>query len=265
MAMLSIALMFFDSRTSYLDPVRLTLGVIATPIHWVASIPTGIGRQFDLWLESEESVRAVYEELLVEQAQLKLRLQSIQALEFENQELRRVLEASQRFKNDVIVAELVEVSLDPYVQKVLVNKGGLDGVYVGQPAFNAQGILGQVTKVMPTTSSVTLITDPSHALPVQVKRDGLRAIARGVGRPDELQISYLGPNVDIREGDILVSSGLGGRFPSGYPVAEVAEVLHDSGELFLKVSAKPLSNLSHGKYVMLVWHGATSSGSVKPR
>ena len=120
-----------------------------------------------------------------------------------------------------------------------MNRGLKDGVHVGQPVLDPDGVMGQVTQVMPLTSAVTLITDPSHGLPVQVRRNGLRAIAFGTGKPDELRVSYLTPNADIRVGDELVTSGLGGRFTAGYPVAKVSELISDASEAFLRISAHP--------------------------
>lgn len=260
------ALMFADARTRLLEPVRLGLGALVTPIQFAADVPSRLGALIDLWLQSEESVRTVYQQTLDENARLRFRLQRMQALEMENQDLRRILSAPQRGDTRVLVGELLEVSLDPYKQRILVNRGAADGLFIGQPVFDPEGLLGQVSEVMPVTSAVTLITDPGHALPVQVSRHGLRAIALGTGKPDRLRIVYLTPNDDIRQGDRLVTSGLGGRFPAGYPVARVTEVVEDAGEPFLNVSATPIARMAHNKHVLLVWHGTgTSRGNVGSR
>lgn len=261
LVMACAAIMFADARTSFLRPVRLGLGLVATPIQFVAGIPGQVGDFIDTWLKSEESVRAVYDELVNENARLRFRLQRMQSLELENRDLRRILSAPQRGETRVVVGELLEVSLDPYKQNILINRGAADGLYVGQPVFDPDGLLGQVGEVMPFSSAVVLITDPSHALPVQVTRHGLRAIAIGTGQPDRLRIVYLTPNDDIRKGDRLVTSGLGGRFPAGYPVATVTEVIEDAGEPFLKVTASPVARVAHDKHVLLVWHGASASRS----
>lgn len=252
-------LMFADARTRFLEPVRLGLGALVTPIQLAADIPARVGTLIDLWLQSEESVKTVYNQVVDENARLRFRLQRMQALEMENRDLRRILSAPQRGDTRMLVGELLEVSLDPYKQTILVNRGAADGLFVGQPVFDPEGLLGQVSEVMPVTSAVTLITDPGHALPVQVSRHGLRAIALGTGKPDRLRIVYLTPNDDIRKGDRLVTSGLGGRFPAGYPVARVAEVVEDAGEPFLKVTATPIARIAHNKHVLLVWHGTRSS------
>jgi rod shape-determining protein MreC len=258
-AVACVVLMFADARTRFLEPVRLGLGALATPIQFTADVPARVGALIDLWLESEESVRSVYNQVVDENARLRFRLQRMQALEMENRDLRRILSAPQRGDTRMLVGELLEVSLDPYRQNILVNRGAADSVFVGQPVFDPEGLLGQVSQVMPVTSAVTLITDPGHALPVQVSRHGLRAIALGTGQPDRLRIVYLTPNDDIRPGDRLVTSGLGGRFPAGYPVARVTEVVEDAGEPFLRVSAQPIAQIAHNKHVLLVWHGTGTS------
>lgn len=258
-AMASVVLMFADTRTRFLEPVRLGLGALVTPVQFAADVPARLGTLIDLWLQSEEDVRAVYSQVVDENARLRFRLQRMQSLEMENRDLRRILSAPQRGDTRVLVGELLGVSLDPYKQTILVNRGAADGLFVGQPVFDPEGLLGQVSEVMPVTSAVTLITDPGHALPVQVSRHGLRAIAMGTGKPDQLRIVYLTPNDDIRQGDRLVTSGLGGRFPAGYPVARVTEVVEDPGEPFLNVTAAPIARIAHNKHVLLVWHGAGTS------
>lgn len=258
-AMVCAVLMFADARTRFLEPVRLGLGVLATPVQFTADIPARLGTLIDLWLQSEESVRAAYNQVVDENARLRFRLQRMQSLEMENRDLRRILSAPQRGDTRMLVGELMGVSLDPYKQNILVNRGAVDGLFVGQSVFDPEGLLGQVSEVMPVSSAVTLITDPGHALPVQVSRNGLRAIALGTGKPDRLRIVYLTPNDDIRAGDRLVTSGLGGRFPAGYPVARVTEVVEDAGEPFLNVAATPIARIAHNKHVLLVWHGAGTS------
>lgn len=258
-AMVCVVLMFADTRTRFLDPVRLGLGALVTPIQFAADIPARLGTLIDLWLQSEEDVRTVYNQVVDENARLRFRLQRMQALEMENRDLRRILSAPKRGDTRVLVGELLGVSLDPYKQTILVNRGAADGLFVGQAVFDPEGLLGQVSEVMPVTSAVTLITDPGHALPVQASRHGLRAIAMGTGKSDRLRIVYLTPNDDIRKGDRLVTSGLGGRFPAGYPVARVTEVVEDPGEPFLNVTATPIARIGHNKHVLLVWHGAGTS------
>jgi len=258
LALLCVAIMFADARTTILRPVRLALGALVTPIQLAADVPAAVGNLINTWLESEESVKSAYKEVTDENARLRFRLQRMQAVEKENNDLRRILSAPQRGGDSrMLVGQLLSVSLDPYKQTILVNRGAADGLYVGQPVFDPDGLLGEVSEVMPFTSAVILITDPSHALPVEVTRNGLRAIALGTGQSDRLQVVYLTPNDDIQKGDRLVTSGLGGRFPAGYPVGRVTEVVQDAGEPFLNVTASPIAQIGHNKHVLLVWHSTS--------
>ena len=247
--------MIVDFRSQYAHYVRSTLAVLVTPLQVVATIPQEVADRINIWFISSEGLRDEHEVLKSEHVQLKAKLQKMQALERENENLRHLLHAAKRVPDRVLMAELIEVSLDPYTHKILVDKGLNDGAHIGQPVFDPGGVMGQITQVMPFTSAVTLITDPSHALPVQVQRNGLRAIAFGTGKSDRLRISYLSPNADIRVGDVLLSSGLGGRFPVGYPAARIIAVKNDPGEAFLSIDAIPVAQIDRASQVLLVWRG----------
>ncbi len=252
---LSIALMVADHRTDYMQSVRSTLAIFVTPIQVAATLPHSVQGWLNEFFTTEQDYRDAYTDLQQEHIKLKARLQRLEALELENDSLRRLLAASGKVPDQVLMAELVEVSLDPFSRKILINRGITDGIYVGQPVLDPNGVMGQVTHTMPFTSAVTLITDSSHAIPVQVQRNGLRAIVFGVGRADDLKVSYLTHNADIREGDVLVTSGMGGRFPPGYPVATVHSITRNTSEAFLNISAAPVAQLDHAKQVLLVWQG----------
>jgi rod shape-determining protein MreC len=176
-----------------------------------------------------------------------------EALEQENRRLREARAGSARVAERSIVAEILKVDLDPYRQRVLVNKGTRDGVFVGQAALDASGVFGQVTRVGPLSAELILISDPEHAIPVQINRTGVRTIAVGLGQTGQLLLPYLPRNADIAEGDLVVSSGLGGVFPPGYPVARVSEVRRDPSEPLLSVGAAPLAQLDRDPEVLLVW------------
>lgn len=152
-----------------------------------------------------------------------------------------------------MVAELLSVDSDPFSHQVLINKGALDGVYNGQPVINDQGVVGQVLHVGSTTSRVLLITDSSHGIPVRVLRNDLRAIASGSGELDKLELRNLPRNTDVQVGDLLVTSGLGGRFPEGYPVATVTRSDYVEGKPFAQIEAKPLVALDRLRYLLLLW------------
>ncbi len=249
----SVALMTVDHRQNTLDSVRADLSVLMYPIQYLINLPNTAGE----WIqESFASRRALQEEnarLRAQHLLLQARLQKSDALEAENRRLRELLESSFKAGDRVLIAELMSVDFDPYRHQVLVNKGARDDVFVGQPVLDAYGVMGQIVQVTPYTSTAILITDPSHAIPVQVNRNGVRGIVIGNGSLAEVSLPHLTSSADIRVGDLLVTSGLGGRFPSGYPVAEVTKVDFSSGDAFTQISAKPLSHLDRSREVLLVW------------
>lgn len=256
---ISVLVMIVDYRSHYLQHLRSGLATVITPLHVVATFPKEIAERVNIWFISSEGLRDEHEALRSEYVQLKSSLQTLQALERENEALRHLLDAAEKIKDKVLMAELIEVSLDPYTHKILVDRGLRDGTHVGQPVFDPTGVMGQVTQAMPFTSAVTLITDPGHATPVQVQRNGLRAVAFGTGNSDRLRISYLSQIADIHVGDVLVSSGLGGRFPTGYPVAKVISVENDPGEAFLHIEAEPTAKIDRSSQVLLVWRAEQQS------
>ena len=190
---------------------------------------------------------------------LEARVQQMAALRAENVRLRALLNSSAVVQDDVLVAELIGISPDPARHLVILNKGSADGVYKGQPLIDAEGLMGQVVEVATNSARVLLITDATHAIPVQVNRNGIRAIAEGVGRLDSLELRHVASTEDIEVGDLLVSSGLGGRFPVGYPVAIVTEVLRDPGQAFARVKAMPNAALNRSRHVLLVFTGKLES------
>ena len=164
-----------------------------------------------------------------------------------------MLEASFKLSERVVIAELLDVDLQPFRHTILINKGEREGVYDGQPIVDADGIMGQIVHVSPFSSTALLITDPSHAIPVQINRNGLRGIAVGTGQSHSLQLEYLPNNADIQKGDLLISSGLGNHFPAGYPVGVVTEIQLDPAEPFAKVLVSPSAKLEQSREVLLLW------------
>lgn len=258
---LSVALMMLDHRGHHLEKIRAGLNTLAYPIQLVAAAPAYVGRHLADFFTTRGTLRGDNEKLLAERQLLLARLQQFEALEQENQRLRQMLVSAAQVADKVIAAELVEVSAEPFTRKVVVAKGSHDGVYVGQSVIDAHGIMGQVTQVAGRVSRVTLITDAGHAIPVVNNRSSLRALVFGTGNPDTVKVPYLTANADIKEGDLLVSSGMGGTFPPGYPVAQVVKIINDPNEAFLSITAKPTAQLNHGKQVMLIWRdNAPKSG-----
>jgi rod shape-determining protein MreC len=250
---LAVGLIVADHRYRHLDLLRSTLAVLVYPLHYVASLPSILGRSVEGRLAKEEDLRDRNTRLERQNLVLKARLQRFEALEAENMRLRDLLGSSFKIGERVLIAELLSVDLDPYRQQVLINKGSSSGVFVGQPVLDANAVMGQVVEVNPVSATVLLITDASHALPVQVNRNGLRTIAAGTGLVNELELPHLPNNADIREGDLLVTSGLGGHFPPGYPVARVTEVRREPGKPFATVIAAPTARLDRSREVLLVW------------
>lgn len=249
----SIALMAVDHRQHHLRFVRSTLAVLTAPLQGIAQLPiTAVdwfGETFATRHRLQEDNTSLRETNLI----LKARLQKLESLEAENLQLRNLLDSSIKVGERVLIGELISVDLDPYTQQVTINKGSSSAVYEGQPVLDAEAVMGQVVHTTPFTSRVLLVTDTSHAIPVQVQRNGLRTIAVGTGRTNQLELPYLPINADIRQGDVLVTSGLGGTFPPGYPVAVVSTVSRKAGEAFPHVLATPQAQLDRVREVLLVW------------
>jgi rod shape-determining protein MreC len=244
--------MSVDHRQDLLQPVRYTLSATLYPVRLVASLPSAtrefVVERFKSRRELREEIARLRHRHLMHAA----RLQQLDSLEVENIRLRELLDSAYELGESVLIAELLRVDLDPYTHLLQIDKGGESGVYRGQPVLDAHGVMGQVDKVGPFSAMVRLITDPSHAIPVQVNRNGVRSVAMGTGNLHRLELSSLPNNSDVRKGDLLVTSGLGGRFPKGYPVARVDEVQTDPGQPFARVTATPLAHLDRSQQVLLV-------------
>ncbi len=250
---LSILLMVLDHRFHQAETLRSTLSVLTYPIQFLAEIPSDVGRWITEALQSRHDLQETNHRLLRENLKLHAELQQLAALQAENERLRDLLGSAYKIGNRVLVAELSAMDLDPFRQQVMINKGSRSGVFEGQAVLDAHAVMGQVTHVSPMTATVLLITDVEHSLPVQVLRNGLRTIAVGSGRINRLELPYLPNNADIRNDDLLVTSGLGGKFPPGYPVARIVEVKRQPGKPFATVTAQPLAQLDRTREVLLVW------------
>jgi len=256
LAALSGSLLMLDHRGQHLEQIRSGLRLMLYPVQLVAAIPAATYHGVTGFFATGTSLRDDNEHLKEERLQLLARLQQFEALEAENERLRGLLGSATRVADRALAADLLEVSLEPFTRRIILARGVRDGVFVGQPVIDAHGIMGQITDVAGHMSTAALITDPGHAIPVLVNRSGLRAIVAGTGDQDTVKIPYLTAVADIREGDLLVSSGMGGTFPAGYPVAEVVRIVNDPNEAFLEITARPAARLNHSKQVLLVWPGA---------
>jgi rod shape-determining protein MreC len=245
--------MTVDHRQSHLESVRSALSVLVYPLQYLVNTPVNLTRWAKDSFVTHESLLVENERLRKGQLLLSSKLQKYEILETENERLRRLLESSFKLGDRVVIAELLAVDMQPFRHTVVINKGKREGAYDGQPIVDANGIMGQIVHVGPFSSTVLLITDPTHAIPVQINRNGLRAIAVGTGLSQSLQLEHLPNNADIEKGDLIVSSGLGSRFPPGYPVGIVMEIILDPAEPFAKVRVAPSAKLEQSREVLLVW------------
>jgi rod shape-determining protein MreC len=250
---LSVAMMLIDHRTQQLEKLRNILQTVVYPIMFVSTIPRDLIQGLTGSMERSENLQSDNESLRQENLLLRSRLEKLHSLEADNRRLKRLLGQSEQIAERVLLAELVEVSLEPYTQKISLNKGSRDGVYVGQPVINGDGVIGQVVHTSQFQSTVTLLTDPSSAVPVMVMRNGLRGVLFGTGVRNRLAMPYLTADADILIGDLLISSGMGGRFPTGYPVATVTDVKQQPSDEFLTINTLPVTQLDHGREVLLIW------------
>ncbi len=250
---LSIILIIVDHHQGHLNIIRTALSATVYPLQTVASLPVEVTEWMTDTLVTHNSLLKENDRLKQDHLLLSSKLQRYAILESENRRLRELLESSFRFNDKVRVAELIAIELQSFRRQIVINKGLSEAAYDGQPIVDASGIMGQIIHVGPFSSTVLLITDPNHALPVQVNRNGLHAIAVGTGQDDKLLLENLPNNTDIRIGDLIISSGLGHRFPPGYPVGQIEKISRDPSEPFAKVMIKPSAQLSQSREVLMVW------------
>ena len=249
----SIVLMTVDQRWQSLELVRSALSSVIYPLQYTIDLPIRLYYWSDEVFSSRQILLEKNREFEARHLENRVQLQKLDIIEKENQRLRELLSATSKTTERLLISEIINVDVDPYRQLILLNKGSSSDVYRGQPIIDAQGIMGQIVHVSPLSSTAMLITDASHALPVQIDRTGLRTNAFGTGKMDQLNLRYLTHNVDIQVGDTLITSGLGGVFPPNYPVARITKVERPAGEPFATVVAIPLAQLDTSREVLLVW------------
>lgn len=259
MVLLSGVLIGADLYLPYGDRVRGWLMTGLAPVYWLGNAPErAVGWLGDLTTSRSELLQeneALESRLLV----LERRAQRYAALAAENARLRELLNASENLDDRVLVADVIGVTPDPLTHEIVLNKGESDGVAEGQAVLDARGLMGQIVHTSTYSSRAILISDNSHAVPVEVNRNGLRAIMLGTGEPDRMELAHVPDTADIEVGDLLVSSGLGGRFPQGYPVARISSLEHNPGEPFAQVEARPLAKLDSSSLVLVVFSGGLAS------
>jgi rod shape-determining protein MreC len=251
--LLALGLIIFDKRYDHLGEIRRFLSVVAYPVQIAVASPFQGWDWFRESVSTRESLRADKAKLEAELRLANFRLQRYEALEAESQRLRALRENTAGVTNRFIIGNIMDLDIDAFRERVLVDKGARDGVFVGQAVLDSGGVFGQVARVGELTSEVILVSDGTHAIPVQVNRNGMRTIAVGTGDMTRLKLPYLSTSADVIAGDLLVTSGLGGGFPAGYPVGTISEVKRDPAQSLAEVEVRPAAALDRSREVMFVW------------
>lgn len=253
LAVVSITIMVLDHRGGYMEQTRSWLQTAMTPLYSVVETPFHIWDWLTGSFTDRATLRTENAKLADELRSARVKLLRFDALTEENRRLRAIRNASQGIGERTLIAEIVRIEVDAYRHRARINKGSEDGVFKGQPVLDAFGIVGQVTQVDRVGAEIIMISDNEHAIPVQVNRNGIRTIAVGTGDIHRLSLPFLTIESDVKPDDLLVSSGLDGIFPAGYPVATITKVERDPAETFAVVEAKPLAQLDRSREVLLLW------------
>lgn len=261
-SLLAISLMALDYRGQYVDRIRELSSHVVEPVLWAVDLPfSGIDRLASTWRDRAETRRRI-RELELELARARAQLARLPDLKTENAQLRAVLETARRTEQEFIAAELAGIDLDPFAHRLMVRRGRADGIRPGMPVIDARGVLGQVEQVFSRMSQVILISDPDHALPVRILPGGERTIAYGSGSLDRLRLTDLPMNAAVRPGDLVVTSGIGGRFAPGLPVARIESVERLPGQAFATADAAPLAAMDRNRLVLIL--KPETGGSAEP-
>lgn len=249
----AFGLMFIDHRLNAMQPVRLLLSSIVSPVQYLAILPEQLLDSASKALQTRTSLNAENEAMREQLLHLQGRLQRFQFLQNENARLRNLLDSDVRNESRRMVAEVVAVASDPFSHQLVINKGTINGVYEGQPVLDSRGIVGQIISVSTTTSRVVLISDQSHSIPLRAERNDIRVLAQGVGDLQRLELMFIPHSTELQEQDMLVTSGLGDTFPEGYPVAIIESIVRDESLPFAVVHARPFALLDRVRSVLLLW------------
>lgn len=251
--MLAITAIIVDNRSNVLSNIRTYIDVAVSPFYLLANIPCKILDHVSQILTTRTQlmleIHALRQELLMKNSEQLI----LDQYKYENAQLRKLLNAPLRQDEQKMVTQVISTNIDLYNNQVTIDKGIDSGVYIGQPAISDKGVVGQVIATSKLTSRVLLICDSLHALPIQVLRNNTRMILAGNGCSKDLQLEHVPSNTDVRIGDILVTSGLGGRFPAGYPVAVVSSMKADKYNSHILIQARPNTSMQHLRYLLLLW------------
>ena len=253
---IALALLLFlgDSQFNLFASSRIYLNSLVSPIQYIADVPQKLFSALSESLMTRQALKERNLQLEKDNLHLKADRLLLTQLQNENKQLRELLNSQREFSNKRMITEVMSLRSDPFTHQLLIDKGALDGVYLGQPVINEQGVVGQVSQVGSTTSRVLLIVDASHGIPVRVQRNDVIAIVHGSGAWNKLNVPFVQSNADLQEGDLLVTSGFGGRFPAGYPVATVTRFNYQEGALYADVTATPVAQLDRSRYLLLLWN-----------
>src|ERR1700678_1929881 len=263
-SLLALGLIIVDKRYDHLGKIRRWLSIVAYPVQVAVESPFAGWHWFRESVTTRDVLREDNARLQADLRLAQFRLQRYEALESETQRLRALRANPADVASRFVIGDIMDVDLDAFRERVLVDKGAHDGVFVGQAVLDAGGVFGQVARVEQLTSEVILISDPEHAIPVQINRNGLRTIAVGTGDTSRLKLPYLPTSADVVVGDLLVTSGLGGGFPAGYPVGTVAEVKRDPAQSLADVDVRPAAALDRSRELLFVWLKPQPAASVAP-
>lgn len=263
-SLLALALIIVDKRYDQLGRIRRVLSIVAYPVQIAVASPFEGWDWFRESVTTRDALRADKTKLEAELRLAQFRLQRYEALEAETVRLRGLRDSTVGITDRFVIGNVMDVDLDAFRERVLVDKGAQDGVFVGQAVLDGGGVFGQVARVGQLTSEVILLSDATHAIPVQINRNGLRTIAVGTGDMSRLKLPYLPTSADVVAGDLLVTSGLGGGFPAGYPVGSVAEVKRDPAQSLAEVDVKPAAALDRSRELMFVWMKPQAASSMMP-
>ncbi len=260
----ALGLMLVDRYTPWLEPARTWLEGAAQSLSRAGDL---IGQAAD-WsstrLAAPGDLVQENQQLRAENLVLKGQLQQLAELTAENSQLRALLNAAPRAKLRLLMTELIGVTPDPMRHQIRINRGRRDGVFVGQSVIDARGLMGQVVEIREDTAEVLLISDERHAVPVTVVGTDVRAIAEGTGDYRRLRLRHVQPTLDVATNDLLVTSGLGGRFPPGHAVGRVAGITHERGQAFMEVSVEPAARLDRSRHLLLVFVESTAEAGESP-
>jgi len=249
---LSLILLFIDARFKYLESARKVVAIVIYPIQHLTALPGMAWQYMGIYFETQSHLLQENAQMRQQHSQDAAQLKMLEVLQNENAQLHRLMEVPQRVNYPMQMAEIVYVERDVFKRKILVNKGSQANVQLGQIVMDDIGIVGQVTRVYPWLSEITLVTDKDHAVPVEIMRNGIRAVVFGAGNISEMALRYMPVSSDIQNGDVLVTSGIDGTYPQGMPVAKVVSIERNPAYPFAKIVCAPMAGVDRHRYLLIV-------------